>query len=221
MVFRNPAAFCVLFVAASILAFNPTSVFGQTITVKDKQDANAAKDEKEDSPPKLVEVTLADGGLQLSLPETWKAPKKPRSRIVEREFAIPSAEGDKTAGRLTMMRSGGSIKLNVERWYGQFSQPDGKSTKNVAKVTTKKINEQEVTMVDISGTFSESMGGGPFAPGKTVKRDDYRMLAGIVQTKAVGQYFFKLYGPKKTIVEAEKHFAAMMNSVKAAEKRSK
>ena len=114
-----------------------------------------------------------------------------------------------------MMRSGGRVKDNVSRWIGQFSQPDGKATKDVAKVTKKTINGQQATIVDISGTFTERMGGGPFAPGKSVKRDEYRMLGGIIQTKNSGQYFFKLYGPSKTMAIAEKHFKAMLESVES------
>ena len=119
-----------------------------------------------------------------------------------------------------MMRSGGSLKANVERWILQFSQPDGKSTKEVAKVTNKKINGQDATIVDISGTFSERMGGGPVAPGKTVKRPDYRMLGGIIQTKDAGQYFFKLYGPQKTMAKSEKLFLTMLESVQSTKRTS-
>lgn len=169
---------------------------------------------------KLVEVSLANGAVSLKLPADWTAPEQVRSRIVEREFTVPKADGDQDDGRLTMMRSGGSVKLNVDRWFGQFSQPDGKATKDVAKVLTKEINEQEVTIVDVSGTFSERMGGGPFAPGKTVKREGYRMLGGIVQTKASGQYFFKLYGPAKTIGAAEKDFLNLLESIESTGKRS-
>ena len=173
---------------------------------------------KKDKPKvKLASVTLARGAVSLKLPASWEK-KNPRSRIVEREFAVPKSKDDKADGRLTMMRSGGSIDLNINRWIGQFSQPDGKSTKDVAKVTKKEINGQAVVIVNISGTFSESMGGGPFAPGKTVKRPDYQMLGGIVQTKGSGQYFFKLYGPKKTIAAAEKGFMAMMESVESAKR---
>lgn len=178
--------------------------------------AEVEKSESKKKTIKMVDVMLAQGKLKLKVAESWKKPDKPGSRIIEREFAIPPAKGDKAAGRLTMMRSGGSLKQNIERWFGQFNQPDGKATKDVAKVSEKKINGQQVTIVDIAGTFKESMGGGPFAPGKTVMREDYRMLGGIVQTKTAGQYFFKLYGPKKTIDDAEAAYLKMMDSVAPA-----
>lgn len=181
-------------------------------------DATAEVTAKPTEKQSLQDVSVADGSVTFSALQAWKA-KPLRSRIVEKEFAIPPVKGDSIPGRLTVMRSGGSLKANVERWYGQFTQADGRPTKDAAKVTSKQINGQKATIVDISGTFSERMGGGPFAPGKTVAREKYRMLGGIVQTKASGQYFFKLYGPQSTIAAAEKHFLQMLNSVKSTDKR--
>ena len=206
---RLSALVILLFVFASQSGLAEES----TATVKELEGKKAEKTVK------LVDVTLAGGAIQFKQPEAWKAPKAKRSRIIEREFAVPAVDGDKTDGRLTMMRSGGSVQANVNRWFTQFEQPNGKPTKDVAKVSEKKINGQTVTIVDISGTFAERMGGGPFAPGKTIKRENYRMLGGIVQTKASGQYFFKLYGPGKTIEAANKHFLAMLESVESVEKR--
>ena len=208
--FRTAAVALSLMIATLL----PVAGYGQSV----ETEKEVAKEASESA--KLTTVTLAGGSIRFQQPASWTTPKTPRSRIIEREFSVPKAPGDETDGRLTMMRSGGSVKVNVERWFGQFTQPDGKSTKDVAKVITKKMNDQETTIVDISGTFSEQMGGGPFAPGKTVVRKDYRMLGGIVQTKSSGQYFFKLYGPQKTIAGAEKHFLAMLESVKSDVKRS-
>ena len=174
--------------------------------------AKESDEDKKQSATKMQATTLARGAVTLSVPVHWKA-QKLRSRILEREYAIPAAKGDQTAGRLTMMSSGGSVEANVNRWIGQFTQPDGASTKERTKVTDKKINGQEVKIVEISGTFKESQGGGPFAPGRIVERQGYQMLAAIVQTKGHGQYFFKLYGPRKTVASAKKSFMAMMNSV--------
>lgn len=183
-----------------------------TALAQDAATADAKDAAAKAKPIKMVPLQLAGGKLPVAVPADWKAPKAARSRIIEKEFAVAPTEGDKIPGRLTMMRSGGSLKANIERWFGQFTQPDGKSTKDVAKVTNKKINQQDATIVDISGSFKETMGGGPFSGGKTVVREDYRMLGGIVQTP-VGQYFFKLYGPAKTIAAAEPGFVKMMDSV--------
>ena len=64
---------------------------------------------------------------------------------------------DTEDGRLTIMGAGGSIEANIDRWYGQFKQPDGSSTKDKAKVSKSKVAGQTVHMVDISGTFKTQM----------------------------------------------------------------
>lgn len=197
--------------AIVLLCLIAPALLGQASSTESAETDNSKKTEKAQK-AKPVDVELARGRVKLQVPDTWKT-KAVRSRILEREFVIPKQTGDAQDGRLTMMRSGGSIQANVTRWMGQFTQPDGSDTKDAAKVTEMKVNGQDAVVVNISGTFSESMGGGPFAPGKTVKRENYQMLGGIVQTKAAGQYFFKLYGPKKTIAAAEKDFKKMIESV--------
>ena len=210
------AIFCLAWTMSPIASSPLNAAEESSKTVKKAENESSDKVAAQQK-PELVEVSLAGKQITLKLPKAWKS-KRPRSRIVEREFAVPKVTGDDNDGRLTMMRSGGSIAANVDRWISQFSQPDGKSTKDIAKVTKKKLNDQDAILVNITGTFSESMGGGPFAPGKTVRRSDYQMLGGIVQTKASGQYFFKLYGPKKTMAAAEKQFMAMMESIRSTAK---
>ena len=51
-------------------------------------------------------------------------------------------------------------------------------------------------IVDMSGTYLDKPGG-PFTPGAPIERKKYRMLAGVVTTKQLGNYFFKFYGPEK------------------------
>ena len=77
------------------------------------------------------------------------------------------------------MGAGGSIEDNIDRWLGQFIQPDGKKTKDKAKIDKKKIAGVPVHVVDIAGTYKDTPGG-PFARGKTIDREDYRMLGAII-----------------------------------------
>ncbi|NUQ65283.1 MAG: hypothetical protein HUU20_22685 [Pirellulales bacterium] len=146
--------------------------------------------------------------LKMTVPAEWSR-KTPRVKIVEHEFAIPGGEGEESAGRMTVMVAGGSVEANVERWLGQFTQPDGSSTAEKAKTEKKQVAGTEVTVVDVSGTYRDSRG--PFAP--AVERPGYRMLAAIVPTSQ-GNYFIKLYGPKKTIAANEKAFAKMIEGIR-------
>lgn len=155
---------------------------------------------------------LGDGPLKLTAPEGWKK-VKPQNRVIEHEFAIEPAEGDSQPGRATVTGAGGAVQANIDRWIGQFVQPDGSETKDKTKVEKKEIAGQEVHLVDITGTF-EDKPGGPFAPGRAVQRPDYRMLAAIIVTKDAGSYFVKFYGPKKTVSENEARFKQLIDSLK-------
>ncbi|MEX1040452.1 MAG: hypothetical protein WDZ51_07475 [Pirellulaceae bacterium] len=155
----------------------------------------------EDAPKK---ITLAEGKLELTVPEGWKT-IQPSVRIIDHEFSAPAAEGDDTPGRATLMGAGGGVKANIDRWKGQFSNLTTDKTEEI------KVNEMKVHIVDLAGTFRDQRG--PFAPAEV--KEGTRMLGAIIETKAEGDYFIKFYGPEKTITENEKKFLAMVNSATA------
>lgn len=155
-------------------------------------------------------ITLAEGKIVLKTPKEWVR-KQPRTKIVDHEFETPAVEGDKIAGRITVMGAGGTVEANIDRWIGQFTQPDGKSTKDKASVQKLKVGGQEVHYVDISGTYKDQ--AGPFSNAPAVMRENYRMLGAIVVTDKLGNYFIKYYGPKDTVAANEKLFKEMVNSL--------
>jgi hypothetical protein len=118
---------------------------------------------------------------------------------------------------MTVMGAGGSVQANIDRWYGQFAQPDGGDTKAKATTKTLKLAGSTVTMVDVSGTYKD-MPGGPFAGGKTVERPDYRMLAAIVETADAGSHFLKFYGPAATVAKEADGFRKMVEGLVPAGK---
>lgn len=160
--------------------------------------------------------TIAEEGFSLAAPEGWKR-VQPKSSIVETEFAIPSEGEGLQPGRMTVMGAGGSVQANVDRWYGQFAQPDGSDTKSKATAKKVKLAGCDVTIVDISGTYKDAPAG-PFAGGKAVDRPDYRMLAAIVETPDRGNYFLKFYGPGKTVAKHADGFRAMVEGLVPAGK---
>lgn len=164
----------------------------------------------EGSPAAERAFTIGDGSFSLAAPEGWQR-VQPKSRIVETEFAISSEEGLQP-GRMTVMGAGGSIEANIDRWFGQFGQPDGSATKDRAAIKKLTIAGCKVTLVDVSGTFRD-MPGGPFAGGKTVERPSYRMLAAIVETPSQGNYFLKFYGPSVTVGAYVDGFQTMVEGI--------
>jgi hypothetical protein len=160
---------------------------------------------------------LADGRFLLSAPEGWLR-KKPATRIVEHEFEVPASDGDERPGRVTVTGAGGSIEDNIDRWIGQFSQPDKSSTKEKTKREKLSVAGQEVTMIEVSGTYLDKP---PFAAADAgTKRENYRMLAAIVVTKKgekkTGNYFIKFVGPNQTVEDHTEGFKKMIEGLKAA-----
>jgi len=152
---------------------------------------------------------IAMGPLEMTTPEGW-IKKQPRVGIIAYEFAVPAAKGDKNDGRMTVMVAGGGIDANVRRWYGQFNQPDGGNTEDVASVEKKKIAGHHVHLIDIAGTYLDRRG--PVAP--AVARKNYRMMAAIIETKQ-GNFFVKFYGPARTVAENEAGFLRMIDGLQS------
>jgi hypothetical protein len=192
----------------STFAISPTFVFADDTATAD---AKTADPEKADAP--TATVTVFNSGT-LVVPSVFKEARK-ANNIIDHEFAATVGEGDdaKTA-RLTLMSATGGVKANVDRWIGQFSGDDRKTS----ETTQTDSNGWEVYVVEISGDFAERMGGGPFAGGKVVRRENYGMIGAILiepedDTPGRGQYFVKLIGPKEVITAHADAFKKMVNAV--------
>ena len=104
----------------------------------------------------------------------------------------------------------GSIDENLDRWFNQFQQPDGKKSRDAAKIEKLKFGGQDATYVSVSGRFVAGA-----MPGATeaVDKADQRMLAAIVASPS-GPYYFKLVGSKATVDANTAAFTAMLTSLK-------
>ncbi|MGB6043435.1 MAG: hypothetical protein WBF93_09795 [Pirellulales bacterium] len=163
-----------------------------------------AKEDKDVQP-----ITLGDGSLQLTPPASWTAKKPKFANIVQYEFSVDPADGDKTSGRVTVGGAGGGLSQNKQRWFGQFSQPDGSPTADHAKEEKKEISACTVHLIAISGTYNAP----PFDPGGGGPRKNYRMLAAIIDGGVGGSYYLKFYGPAGTVEKNEAAFRKMIESL--------
>ncbi|MCA9139779.1 MAG: hypothetical protein KDB00_23565 [Planctomycetales bacterium] len=158
-------------------------------------DATAAKSES---------VSVFDEG-KLTIPAAFKR-TEPASRIIQHEFKV--GEDDATA-RLTMMPAGGGVEANIKRWKGQFAGGD-EAEQKTEKI---KVGKWEVHLVDVSGSYAERMGGGPFFGGKTVQRENYAMAGAVIVAPDSRLYFAKLIGPADVVKSNRKLFVDMIKSL--------
>ncbi len=161
--------------------------------------------------PKVERIDIAEGKLFLTPPSDWKK-MEPRSRIIQYEFRAPKdAKDDDEAARITVMAAGGSVEANIDRWIGQFDDV----AKEDAQVEKKEVANQVVHLVEIKGTYKESSGGGPFAPGPMKKFPNYRLLGAIVVTRDAGTIFVKMTGPADLVTKLEEGFKRSIDEMES------
>jgi hypothetical protein len=148
----------------------------------------------------------------MTAPGDWKK-IEPAVTMIEAEFSIEPLEGESKSSRLTVMGAGGSIEANIDRWLGQVVQPDGKPSRDKASITKKEVSGYTIHLLDVSGTYMDQRG--PEAP--KVELKGHRLLAVIIETGSVGNYFVKLYGPEKTIAKHKDAFVKMVEEAKLVE----
>jgi hypothetical protein len=139
----------------------------------------------------------APAGLEWTVPQGWRS-VAPSSSMRVAEWSLGKADGDQEDASAVVFHfpgMGGGVQANLDRWYTQFEQPDGRPTSEVARVSSRTVADLRVTITDVSGTFSGGgmMGGAPSTP-----QPNFRMVAAIVETDA-GPWFFKLTGPGRTV----------------------
>lgn len=149
---------------------------------------------------------------------SWQAPQEwvketPESRFRIAQFRIPKVENDPEDASCVVFYfrgEGGGVQSNLERWYGQFAQPDGKPSKDVAQVEEVTVHGLKQTRVDVSGTYLFQ----PMLMGHTtIEKPNFRMLAAVVECNS-GPVFVKLVGPQSTVEKCQDSFLAFMNTFK-------
>lgn len=148
------------------------------------------------------------GDIVVQVPADWQA-EEPSSSMRLAQYAIPAVHGGEGVGLAVFPGPMGSVDDNVNRWIGQFSQPDGKDSASAARrwdlTTDAGI---EATFVDVFGTFSGGMGMGG---GGAV--EDYRMLGAIVE-KGSTILYLKLTGPAVEVEDLQKPFEQLVTTMK-------
>jgi len=156
---------------------------------------------------KAETLNFANGKITVEKPASWKT-MPPKSNIVQFEFRAP-ADGEQSA-RVTVMGASGGIEANIVRWIGQF---DG-LTRADAKIDKKTVDKTTVHIIELEGTYKDSMGGGPFAPGPVKKLENHAMLGLILELQSGETVFVKMTGPKKIVAAEREAVMKMVDGLK-------
>ncbi|MEW5702886.1 MAG: hypothetical protein AB1792_11750 [Candidatus Zixiibacteriota bacterium] len=149
-------------------------------------------------------------GIAWTVPESWvvSGPRPMRVATYQIGEGAVSAE---CAVFYFGLGQGGDVQANIDRWIGQFVQPDGSASQAHAQVGAQSVAGLKVTTVGLTGTYAGGMGG-PMS-GQQVEHPGWRLVGAIVEAPQ-GPVFFKLTGPDATVTAARADFDRMMASVK-------
>ena len=153
-------------------------------------------------------TTASAAGVTWTIPEGWDlvGPRPMRAAT----YMIGKGELESECGVFFFGNGqGGDIETNINRWIGQFQQPDGSDSKSKAKVGHRDVNGLKVTTIDLAGTFmSGGMGGQP-----QVSKLGFRLLGAIVEAPD-GPLFFKLTGPIASVDDIQPDFEYLIGALK-------
>jgi hypothetical protein len=159
--------------------------------------------------PELPGGRVALGPFSMQLPSDWKS-KPTVAGMRAAELQLPETGGKAEVIVYYFGESGaGSVQANIDRWVGQFTQPDGKPSKDVAKVETAKYAGQEASVLSVSGRYaSRAMPGA-----EAVDKENQSMLAAIVPSPK-GPYYFRLIGDRAAVEAQSGKFRELLTSLK-------
>lgn len=150
-------------------------------------------------------------GIVMTAPKDWKevdaghgGPMAPKAI-----FQIPNDNGDPGMVRITHFPAmKGKDELNIARWLGQVTQPNGMPSKREdAKVEMKQSGNVRLTIVDVSGSVKSTMRDAP-KPGQ-------RMIAAIVDHPK-GPHFVVCAGSAELMEKRAADIMAFLESAKVS-----
>jgi len=200
-------SFCTLALSAVVMSCGDSNV--ETVQ-KGQQSAPATQQQASKAPASnsAAGTTSSAAGLSWSIPEGWDV-MGPRPMRAATYMIGEGENSSECAVFFFGTGQGGDVQANIDRWIGQFLQPDGSDSKAKAKTEHRHVGDLHADVIDLTGTYmSGGMGGQP-----TVPKAGYRLLGAIVEAPE-GPLFFKLTGPAAAVEEIKPHFDNLVASLK-------
>ncbi len=162
--------------------------------------------------PSIMAETADVRAVRLTLPEDWKV-LEPSNEMRALELALPGAEEGDDPLVLVVYYFGaegaGDTASNVDRWLGQFSQPDGRETAEVAEQTEGEVAGMALLRLRATGTYGGGMGpGAEGGPG-------FGLRAAILEGPE-GPLYFKLVAKEASLARHDEALDAFFKSIELA-----
>lgn len=145
---------------------------------------------------------------QTTVPARWVS-RPPTSTARLAMFTVPGADSASSAE--VVVYSFGTtpvnVDVNVERWRGQFSTPDG--TPVPEKVTRDSSGAFPITIAEFRGTYRRGIGAGS----ADSVRAGQALISAIVQTPR-GALFIQMFGPATPVLAERDTFARFVKGLK-------
>ena len=199
----------------SILALSFLTVVWSCSSPGDSQPPSAASTPSAanpHAPSSPASAAQPAGALAFSAPPGWVS-ETPTSSLRKAQYRLPHVDSDVEDASLVVYffgGGGGSAQANIERWAGQFEQPDGSSSSAALRSEAREVNGMKTTEVELSGTYVAETAPGS---GEHVRKEDWRMLAAIVEASE-GPYYVKLVGPQATVARWEANYRTFLSGMK-------
>lgn len=145
------------------------------------------------------------GEILWDVPKSWKEIPNPNAMRIA-TYLVARADGDPDDGEMSVSRVGGSVEANLQRWKAQFDPVKPDSTKRFERT----IAGLKVTIFETAGSYTGMVVKGQ----QTKSRENWALLAAIVEVPGGDPWFFKLTGPEKTLAAARPDFESLANSVR-------
>jgi hypothetical protein len=144
-----------------------------------------------------------------SVPAGWTT-VKPSSSSRLAQFIVDTSD---SANRTEVVvfffgqAQGGNVQANLERWRGQFSNPDGAPVSE--NVTRDSSGVFPITIAEYHGTYRRGIGAGSADSARTGQA----LVAAIVETPR-GALFVQLFGPAARVASARQGFVQFVKGIK-------
>ena len=137
------------------------------------------------------------GNVSFGVPEGWVV-RPPSNQMRAAEVAAPG-DGGGTGPVAAFSLAGGGAEANIQRWIGQFTEPDALRSRE-----TRDLAGRTVHIVEMAGSYRGM--GGTAEPGTA-------MLAAIVEQPGQPSVFVKMTGPEAEVAAARDGWIAMIESL--------